>query len=212
MTLPIVMAVPEHQTERARALADYCRDLDGTNVRVIVMTREEQELFVPEFPENRFHSLQAQGIHRAAVWADGPFIWLEADAVPLRPDWARILEGEYERCGKKFLISSDSNPPFDLVGGIGVYPEETEWLVPQHYPKSSWDCWLIEAVPHLVARTPLIQHSYCIYGPDGFCKEEHRFPRDNKMLRKEAVIFHRDPYQDLISEKAVKSIFSTEMT
>jgi hypothetical protein len=99
---------------------------------------------------------------------------------------------------KKFLISSDSQPPHK-VGGIGVYPPETSWLVPVHYPKSSWDLWLIECVPHLVARTPLIQHSYCIYGLDGFCKDCHRFPRDQAMLRPEAVIFHRDPYQDLIS-------------
>lgn len=198
MSLPVILCVPEHQVNQALLLRDYCQKLDGTEPRLIVMTREEQESFEAEYPENRFHSLQAQGVHRASVWADGPFIWLEADAVPLRPDWALVLEGEYQRCGKKFLISSDSNPPFDLVGGIGVYPEETEWLVPQHFPKSSWDQWLIEAVPHLVARTPLIQHSYCVYNPDGFCKEEHRFPRDSRMLRPEAVLFHRDPFLDLL--------------
>ena len=198
MSLPAFLCVPEHQINQALLLRDYCQDLDGIEPRLIVMTREEQESFEAEYPENRFHSLQAQGIHRAAVEASGPFIWLEADAVPLRPNWALVLEGEYQRCGKKFLLSSDSNSPFDLVGGIGCYPKETEWLVPQHYPKSSWDCWLIEAVPHLVARTPLIQHSYCVYLPNGFCKEEHRFPRDKKMLREEAVIFHRDPFQDLL--------------
>jgi hypothetical protein len=200
VSLPVVLCVPERQVDRARALVDYCsHELNQTEIQVIVMTQEEDESFQAQYPENRFHSLQSYGLHRAAVWADGPFIWLEADAVPLRPDWALVLEGEYERAladGKKFLISSDSNPPFDLVGGIGCYPEETEWLVPCQFPKSSWDRWLIEAVPHLVARTPLIQHSYGIYNSLGFAVE-HRFPRDNKMLRKEAVLFHRDPFHDL---------------
>ena len=65
--------------------------------------------------------------------------------------------------------------------------------------KSSWDLWLIQCVPHLVYRTPLIQHSYCIYNDAGFCREVHRFPRDAAMLRPEAVIFHRDPNQDLLT-------------
>lgn len=199
--LPVFLCVPEHQREKAERLIDYCWRLDRTHVRLTVMSREEQESFTPEFPQNRFHSLQAQGVHRAAFRADGPFIWLEADAIPLKPNWAAGLSEEYERCGKKFLISSDSNPPFDRVGGIGCYPKETRWLLPQHFPKSSWDLWLIEAVPHLVARTAMIQHSYCVYGSDGFCKDEHRFPRDNPILRKDALIFHRDPHQDLLNGK-----------
>ena len=67
-------------------------------------------------------------------------------------------------------------------------------------PKSGWDKWLMEAVPHLVARTELIQHSYGIYNELGQAVE-HRFPRDNKMLRADAVLFHRDPYQDLMARK-----------
>ena len=193
----VLLCIPEHQVDKARALVDYCKELDSTNVSVVVMTREKDESFQAEYPENRFHSLQSYGLHCAAAEADGPFIWLEADAVPLRPGWVQLLMGEYERCGKKFLISSDSNSPFDMVGGIGVYPEETQWLVPYQFPKSGWDKWLIEAVPHLVARTPLIQHSYGIYNSLGFAVE-HRFPRDNKMLRKEAVVFHRDPFHDLL--------------
>ena len=143
-----MLCVPERQCDKARRLAEYCFDLDGTDVWLIVMTDEEQESFEPEYPSNHFHSLQAQGIHRAAIEAGGhSLIWLEADAIPLKPDWADILSEEYERCGKRFLLSSDSNPPFDVIGGIGCYPKETEWLVPQHFPKSSWDMWLIEVCP-----------------------------------------------------------------
>ena len=167
------------------------------------MSKEDDESFTPLYPENRFHSLQSYGLHRAAYEAGGSFIWLEVDAIPLKEDWAFILAEEYERCGKRFLISSDSHPPFDRVGGIGCYPKETQWLVPYQFPKSGWDMWLIEAVPHLVARTPLIQHSYGIYNSQGFAVE-HRFPRDNRMLREESLVFHRDPFQDLITARPVK--------
>ena len=201
MTLPVMLCVPERQKERAHRLCQYCYDLDRTDVWVVVMSQEEDELFDVEYPSNRFHSLQAHSLHRASIEAGGAFIWLEADAIPIKVDWVAILSEEYERCRKKFLLSSDSNPPFDIIGGIGCYPKETEWLVPYQFKKSSWDLWLLEAVPHLIAWTPLIQHSYCKYGPDGFCKEEHRFPRDQEMLRKDAVLFHRDPHQDLLNAK-----------
>jgi hypothetical protein len=204
--LPVVLCIPERQTEQARRLIRYCWDLDRTEIWLIIMTRDDDDSFVAQFPANRFHSLQSYGLHRAAVEVGGSFIWLEADASPLQADWAWILSEEYERCGKKFLLSSDSHPPFDLIGGIGCYPKETEWLVPYQFEKSGWDLWLVEAVPHLIARTPLLQHSYCIYGANGFCKGEHRFPRDNEILRKEAVLFHRDPYQDLL-ENPVKQNF-----
>lgn len=193
------MVVPEHQLDRAHRLSCYCSDLDGTNVWLITISAEEDAAFVPQYSENAFHSRQAYALHRAAEELGGEsFIWLEPDSIPLKPDWAEILTKEWKRCAKKFLISSDSHPPFDLVGGIGVYCGETEWLIPVHYPKSGWDLWLIEAVPHLVARTGLLQHSYGIYDQTGHAVE-HRFPRDSRILRSTAVVFHRDPRQDLLS-------------
>jgi hypothetical protein len=198
VNLPVVLCVPERQTEKACRLAKYCRDLDRTDVWVIIMTRDDDESFDADYPNNRFHSLQSYGLHRAAVEMGSSFIWLEADAIPLKPDWALILSEEYERNGQKFMLSCDSNPPHDIIGGIGCYPKETQWLVPCQFKKSGWDMWLVEAVPHLIAWTPLIQHSYGIYNDLGFAVE-HRFPRDSKMLREEAVLFHRDPFQDLIT-------------
>ena len=56
--LPVILCIPERQTDRARALANYCWDLDRTDVWVIIMTREEDESFQPLYPQNRFHSLQ----------------------------------------------------------------------------------------------------------------------------------------------------------
>ena len=193
-----VLVVVEHQRVKAEKLREYCWDLDKTDLILVKSSNDDPVVY----PENIFHSRQAHALHKAAEHMGGePFIWVEPDSIPLKPGWAQVLANEYEKCGNKFLLSGDSQP-FDLIGGIGVYCGETSWLVPTDYPKSSWDLWLLEAVPHLIARTPLIQHSYGEYGPDGFVKREHRFPRDNKMLREEAVLFHRDPFQDLITQSA----------
>jgi hypothetical protein len=193
--IPPVLVMVDHQREKAGKLWEYCRELDGTIIIIIEQVGENP----PVYPENAFHSGQAQALHQAAeIMGNRPFIWLEPDSIPLKAGWVRALTDEYHRCGKKFMISSD-HQRHDLVGGIGVYPAETSWLVPTDYEKSSWDLWLIQCVPHLVYRTPLIQHSYCIYNDAGFCRDTHRFPRDQGMLRKEAVIFHRDPFQDLLT-------------
>ena len=192
-----VCVYPSHQEKQAHALAEHCLDLDGTVLHLIHQTNEHHDVAV-RYPQNRFHTLQARALHRAAVETGTDFIWVEADSIPLKPLWVRTLQVEYQKSGKKFMLSSDSQK-FDLVGGIGCYCAETSQIVPVDFEKSSWDLWLIEVIPELVYRTPLIQHSYGIYGEDGFVKHEHRFPRDRKILRPEAVIFHRDKHQDLLS-------------
>jgi hypothetical protein len=133
-----------------------------------------------------------------------PFIWLEADSTPLKAGWRQALEDEYYRLGKHFMLSADQNPPHDLIGGIGVYSPETSWLIPEHVPRDGWDLWMIKSIPHLVARTPLIQHSYGIY----HCNTAylHQFPRDNDIIREQAVIFHKDKLQGLM--RPTKKVFS----
>ena len=188
---------PSHQAKQARALAEHCLDLDGSVVHLIEQTQEDDEKAIVRYPKNRFHCLQSHSLRRAALEIGTDFIWLETDSIPLKPLWVRTLQVAYQQSGKKFMLSSDSQP-HDLIGGVGCYCRETSWLVPIDFEKSSWDLWLIEAVPHLVCRSGLIQHSYGIYGSDGFVKQEHRFPRDRYMIRPGAVIFHRDKHQDLL--------------
>ena len=197
--IPVVV-FPSYQANKARALAEYCRELDGTVLHLIEQTPEDDAKCEVAYPWNRFHCLQAHALRRASREIGSEFIWLESDSVPLKPRWVRTLTEEYWKAKedrKKFLVSSDSQK-FDLISGIGCYPVETQYLVPVDFKKSSWDLWLIEVVPDLVARTNLIQHSYCHYAPNGFCKEEHRFPRDMAMIRSDALIFHRDLHQDLL--------------
>lgn len=185
--IPLIVAAARQSAEVAR-LVEYCRRLDGTEIWVI--PAQERGLAYPHRNNSAFH-------HAAVKCKGKPFLWLEPDCVPLRPGWVKAISEAYRQCGKPILISSDENPPDDLVGGIGVYGPETHWLIPEHIREGGFDGWMIRNISPLVARLPIIQHSYGIY--DGtHATQDHRFPRDAAMLRPDAAIFHRDKHQDII--------------
>lgn len=50
----------------------------------------------------------------------------------------------------------------------------------------------------LVHRSPLIQHRYAWYQKNGDIERHHDFPPDLGVIRKDAVIFHKDAKQQLI--------------
>ena len=182
---PVIVCAPRQYREVAR-LVEYCRNLDGTEVLVIEADENGEEY--PHRNNTAFHKAAAR---------KKPFIWLEPDSIPLKAGWAKILTDEFERSGKEMMISSDHNPPHDMVGGIGVYGENTHWLVPKSMRFGGFDGWIIRHINPLVARTPSIQHSYQSY-KEGVCRK-HSFPKDSRILRKGAVIFHADPSQSLLT-------------
>jgi len=198
--LPIVLAAPSGQLEKARRLADYWRHLDGTILRIFRVPEDNDEKVrnTCPYPHNIFNNLQLSSLHLVAESMKGePFIWAESDSVPVRAGAVKAISTEYRECGRPFLLSSDSNPPDDLVGGIGVYGPQTSWIIPKSIHAHGWDRWMVENIPDLIHRTPLIQHSYGEYDSAGSASP-HIFPRDNTILRTDAYIFHRDKYQSLI--------------
>jgi hypothetical protein len=199
MIQPVVVAVKSN-ADKVHRLRDYCAKLDGTELRVINLTPEMDAAFTPLYPEAAGECRAAFSLHLAAEAMRGqPFIWLEHDSIPLRAGWVQALSDAYAACRRPFLLSSDSHPPNDLVGGIGVYGPETHWMIPQHFKPETqpekrgigWDLWMLKHLRPLIATTPLVQHSYGIYRDDHICIRPHTFPRDAHILRKDAVIFHR---------------------
>ena len=189
-----VIVLAERQKDVVGRLVSYIRNLDGTEV-LVVPTKNETD----EYPKRNNYALR-----EAAEAVPGEaFFWLEPDSVPLCAGWLDRIEAEYLSSGKEFMLSSDKNPPFDLIGGIGVYGPSTRWLIPKDVPEHGWgwDTWMDRHIPHTIHKTPLIQHSYGIY-PGIDSAEPHRFPRDSHLLRPSSVIFHRDKFQDLISTTA----------
>jgi hypothetical protein len=184
-----VIVKAKRQSGIVQNLVDYIEQLDGTKVVVIDAIDETDR-----YPDrNNF------AFHQAVVEMAGEtFFWLEPDSIPIKKNWLQTIEKEYLESWKQFMLSSDKNPPHDLIGGIGVYGPRTKEIIPKHIEGGhGWDGWMIRNVPHLIHRTPIIQHSYGFYDPSGYAIS-HRFPRDIDMIRENSVIFHRDKYQDLI--------------
>jgi hypothetical protein len=170
-------------------LAAFIQKLDGTVLKIID-AGEGNQMPYPAATNYAFH--------RAALEMKGqPFIWVEPDAIPRKEGWVEALTHAYRESGKEFLLSSDVNPPHDLVGGIGVYGPNAHWLIPETFRSHAWDMWMARHLKPLTALTPLIQHTYGNYNEDGIAAP-HRFPEDNHLLRPDAVLFHSDKFQHLI--------------
>jgi hypothetical protein len=115
---PVIVRVKSQQAKVQR-LASFIEELDGSNLKIIEKAGNERPY--PIYNNDAFH--------QAAVEMKGrPFIWMEPDAIPRKEGWIYSLTKAYLESGKEFLLSSDVNPPFDLVGGIGVYGSNTHWF------------------------------------------------------------------------------------
>jgi hypothetical protein len=190
-----VIVAAERQSKEVSNLVSYIKDLDGTEV-VIIPAIDETD----EYPARNNYAF-----HQAAqIMAGEPFFWLEPDSIPLKAGWLKTIEKEYSLCCKQFMLSCDQNPPHDLIGGIGVYGPRTHEIIPKRIDGDmhghGWDLWMFRKIPNMIHWSPLIQHSYGVYDKWGNAKS-HEFPRDNSIIRKESVIFHRDKYQDIINYK-----------
>jgi hypothetical protein len=187
-----VIVAAERQAKEVDNLISYIKGLDGTEVLVIPVIDETKEY--PARNNCAFHQA-------AQIMAGEAFFWLEPDSIPLCAGWLEKIEYEYRDYNKEFMLSSDSNPPHDFIGGIGVYGPRTKDIIPKVIDGDlhghGWDMWLLRKEWNLIRWSPMIQHSYGIYNDHGKA-EPHRFPRDRSMIRNDAVIFHRDKYQDLI--------------
>ena len=203
-----ILAQPERQKAEVERLVRHIRELDGTEVRVIPISKAIDDEYMRQHPNAPFPCIQANGLRYCAKIMRGkPFFWLEPDAVPLKPGWLKALTKEYNTLRKPFLISSDSHPPNDLVGGIGFYAPETHWLIPDYFPSNGWDLWMLKHLGPMIGRTRLIQHSYGAYDYRAFCRPRI-FPAEHGMIRPETLVFHRDKFHGLIhNEVANRNVF-----
>lgn len=187
-----VIVAAERQNKEVNILLEYIKKLDGTDVLVIPAIDETDE-----YPaRNNYAFNQA-----AQIMYGMPFFWLEPDAIPLCAGWLDKIESEYLSSCKEFMLSCDKNPPFDMIGGIGVYGPRTLEIIPKNIDGElhghGWDTWMSKKVPNMIAWSDLIQHSYGNYNSSGIASP-HRFPAENNIIRNNSVIFHRDKNQDII--------------
>lgn len=191
MLVPVLHSHPRSKSQ-CEALAKYSLELDGTKI-VILNEENEPNLPYPLIGTHAFHWVANQ-------MKGKQFVWMEADSPPLKKGWLKGLEAEYEKGGKPFMLTSDTNPPHDLICGIGVYDADAAiQMIPtwDKIPQGAWDGWMFQHLKEEIHFTPLIQHSYGIYNDAGKATMR-RFPEHQSFIRKDALIFHKDHHQDLI--------------
>jgi len=120
-----------------------------------------------------------------------PWLWLEADAIPLVPGWLDQIQAEYTKGGKPFMgtvVETDSYDPY--INGVAVYPPNVSDFSAEPFlcRSAPWDMVLSRKVmPDKVHRANhLIQH---IRSERGFSFETYADAK--RILAPGACIFHK---------------------
>lgn len=142
INIPFVIVAADRQMHLVKRLQKHCLDLDGTE---IVVLRADPSTNLPYPHCNNATFNQAANYMRGV-----PFGWLEPDSIPIKAGWATELTREYYRLGKPFMLSADSHPPHDLVGGIGIYGSNTRSIIPRTIDSGGFDGWMIKNIDDLI--------------------------------------------------------------
>lgn len=126
----------------------------------------------------------------------GPWLWLEADATPLTPEWLPTLDHEYRRQRKLFfgpIVEGRGH-----MNGVAIYPPETPSIAPRAM-ESQWGAWdtdmKIDMIHLCHDASDLIQHCWGVVNgklhpyegdPPSFGNRESL-----GWLLTSAVLFHR---------------------
>jgi hypothetical protein len=201
--LPAAILAASRQMEKVERLVEFCRKLDGTEITVLPLPTEIDCVPHPVGTELAIR-------YGARVFHNTPWLYLEADSIPLQSGWRHVLSHEYYAHRKLFMLPSLAGlSEFDVAAAIGVWPAGTDEILPKKFQDPPWfDLWVYQnraADLHLTRR---IQHNYGLY-------EGHRvirrweFPHDRHIIRPDAVIFHADPSQSIIRGGLTQTFYSS---
>lgn len=138
-----------------------------------------------------------------------PWLWIEADIVPLRAGWLDAIAAEYATCGKPFmgdLVHVENVPGFvDHCSGVAVYPAR----MTQHAGEAllahevAWDVAAAAQIVPKMHKTLLIQHGAKRFA-EGKTYLDWKNPKFESIeqvraeIRAEAVVFHANKDGSLI--------------
>lgn len=178
--------------------------------------------------ENIFREVRLLVVEHVEGWPKGPnalfrtaanyianqwpqsFLWLEADAIPLKAGWLDAIAGEYQERGKKYLgciyrqRGELPHIPKEIMSGVAVYHADTAKELP-NIPESpnAWDMDCAEIFVRDGAHTKLIFHLWGEKGnPPRFAT--HPVPGTAifslDQIPKAAVVYHRNKDGSLIRQ------------
>lgn len=129
---------------------------------------------------------------------DRPWLWLEADAVVLKPDWLEQLQAEYEKA--KHLFMGPKVKQMGHFNGGMIYPPDAANRMPMamRCTDLAWDYVTRQEMAHdCHDACHLMQHIWSIMGEDAVEVGGGQVPasvtvdRANRWIKKSAVMIHR---------------------
>lgn len=142
-------------------------------------------------PQNNAFAMTAWAMRKY----ERPWIWVETDAVPLKPKWLDTLWAEYQKGGKPF--GGHWSVPNRVFNGVAIYP----WNVPRLSPRcikasmysgeqSPWDAFASkEILPQAHCMNNVMQHIWNF--PNGTAPSFPDKETAKTYLREGIVLFHR---------------------
>jgi len=132
------------------------------------------------------------------------WLWLEPDAIPLKPNWLTVLQTIYDN--SKSLFCGPVVPGMGHLNGTAIYPANTPELLPRtmSHTQNAWD---VEAKDEMAGNVKDIGHIfYAAWGTvdgklDPLTGDSPTFPPGSPLLNqipKTAVVFHRNKDGSLI--------------
>lgn len=116
-----------------------------------------------------------------------PWLWLEADAVPMRKDWYELICMEYAAAGKEFMGCHIQGivPHTGHYNGVAVYPPDAATILQKGMRATSlaFDTEMASEMVHRAHNSRLIQHNR---GQPGF----HTIGDVQAHVWPETVLYH----------------------
>lgn len=151
-----------------------------------------------------------------------PWLWLEADATPMRAGWLDTITNSYYAQPKLFhgpIILAGANRPAHWpaahMAGVAVYPPRAGYILKDFCGgEHTWDLGAGDTVVPKATKCRLIQHSYGPSEEDGWkfkvkaaqIVTDH--PDQTVVIRDDCVLFHRCDDDSLI--RCLRQLRSTE--
>jgi len=150
---------------------------------------------------NHLFRTAATYVARANKW--DYWQWIEPDCIPLSQDAFNKIEAAYVQHGKPFM-GNTVHDPVDHLPGNAIYPADIKKFNPfimqvmrKGAKEIAWDCVKPELTLRHTANSNLFQHVWVQQGTEH--SQTFKDARSLKLLRKDAVFFHRNKDHTLIA-------------
>lgn len=157
-------------------LLSYEDGTDPTQMRLLA-----KQYFKGNIAENKYSTPPVAGWPAAPNWAwqstaryiddnkiNEPWLWLESDAIPLKPDWLDAIHDAWKAGGRRF--AGHIVDVMDHMNGVGVYPPDVRRRCNEAMlcRQAAWDVVLKATITNDCTNlNHLIQHVWNIRESDG---------------------------------------------